>query len=214
MRRTTAGLLTAAVLITACGGDDDDSGNTAEPATEPAAAEPAGDEPATDEPAVEESDTEPADEPDTSTAAPTASGLGENMAIITIGDQTYEIDVTPGSIQRCDPNFFGAFWALGGIGGTGIDMLLPPAGDPNFEDAPYIKVNDEQLDVEWVANPDQEMAGVEPGESQVDTYVVDGLHVTGTATFVDLNATYAFQGGTGDEPQPVTGTFDVRCAAG
>jgi hypothetical protein len=194
--------------MAACGGGDDEQQAAAEPATEPA-----GDEPE-DEPAADEPSSEPADEPAAAADQPSGSGLAENTAIVTIGDKTYEIDVTASAMQRCDPDFFGAFWVLGGIGGAGIDMILPPPGDPNFEDAPYINVNDEELEIEWVANPDREMAGVESGESQVDTFAVDGRRVTGTATFVDLNASYAFQGGVGDEPQPVPGTFEVLCAAG
>jgi hypothetical protein len=207
MRQTTISLAVVALVMAACGGGDDDANSAAadQPAAAESAAEPAADEPAADEPA--------ADEPAAADEAPSL-GVAENTAIVTIGDKTYEIDVTASAIQRCDPNFFGAFWALGGIGGNGIDMLLPPPGDPNFEDAPYINVGDEERDIEWVANADREMAGVEAGESQVDTFTVDGLRVTGTATFVDLNESYAFQGGVGDEPQPVTGTFEVLCAAG
>jgi hypothetical protein len=213
MRRTTIGLTVVALALAGCGGDDDaDSGAPAEPAAEPAeddAAAPAS-EPA-NEPAVDE----PAEEPDTATGAPPATGLGDNVAVVTVGDQRYEFDVTPGSIQRCDPDFFGAFWVLGkDADGNGIDMMIPPEGDPNFEDAPYINVGDNTVDIEWVADPDREMAGVDPGESQVDSSAVDGTYISGTATFVDLNATYAFQGGVGDEPQPVTGTFEVLCADG
>ena len=221
MRRTTIGLTLVALALTACGGDDDSgdpAANAPEPAEDDAAAppanEPAVDEPAVDEPAEDDA-AAPADEPDTATGAPPATGLGENTAIVTIGDQRYEFDVTPGSIQRCDANFFGAFWALGqDADGNGIELLIPPDGDPNFEDAPYVNVGDNVLDIEWIANSDEEMAGVDPGESQVDSSVVDGTYISGTATFVDLNASYAFQGGVGDEPQAVTGTFEVLCADG
>ena len=224
MRRMTFGLTVVALALTACGGGDDagsdDPASPAdEPATEPAdepAGEPAGDEPA-GEPAAEPADdaAAPADEPDTANDAAPATGLGMNTAVVTIGDQRYEFDVTPGSIQRCDPDFFGAFWVLGqNADGNGIDMMIPPEGDPNFEDAPYVNVGDNTVDIEWVANPDREMAGVEPGESQVDSSAVDGTYISGTATFVDLNASYAFQGGGGDEPQPITGTFEVLCADG
>ena len=205
MRRTTISLAAAALAMTACGGGDDD---TASGGDEPAAAEPAA-EPAADD------GTDPADEPDTATAAAPTTCLAENTAVVTIGDQRYEFDVTPGAIQRCDSNFFGAFWALGrDAAGNGIDLLIPPAGDPNFEDAPYVNVGDLALDTEFIANSDRQMAGVDAGESQVDSSTVDGTHIVGTATFVDLNASYAFQGGVGDEPQPVTGTFEVLCAAG
>jgi len=55
-----------------------------------------------------------------------------------------------------------------------------------------------------------EMSGVEPGESQVDEFTIDGDTVSGTATFVELNETFAHSGG-GAKAQPVTGTFEVSC---
>ncbi len=131
-----------------------------------------------------------------------------------IGENVYTFDVTPTAIQRCDPNFFGAFWVLGrDAAGNGIELLLPPPNDPNFEDPPTAKIGDEAADIEWVANSDPEfpIAGVEAGDSQVDSFTVDGRYVSGTATFVDLNASYLFQGGGGPAPTPVTGTFEVLC---
>lgn len=56
------------------------------------------------------------------------------------------------------------------------------------------------------------MFGVDERESQVDEFTVDGNRVSGTATFVDLNESDAFQGGAGDEPEPVSGSFSVNCA--
>jgi hypothetical protein len=198
------------LLLASCGGGDDDAasdGSDAEPTS--AAEQSAGAaEPATGD---DDSAEAPADEP----AAEPSSGGGENVAVVTIGGETYEIDVTPGSINRCDPDFFGAFWALGGDrADASIELMLPPPDDPNFDDPPTVKVQTDDGDVEWIADPSREMAGVEPGGSQVDDFSVDGNTASGTATFVDLNETYAFQGGVGEAPVSVTGTFSVTCSSG
>ncbi len=217
MRHTMISFAVAVLALSACGGGDDDSA-AAEPPTATTAADEASSQP-TDAPDDGTDATtappEESDDGDVATDAPPSSGLAENTAVVTIGDQRYEFDVTPTAVYRCDPDFFGAFWALGtDADNNSVELLIPPEGDPNFEDAPYVNVGDQVLDLEWVANADHEMAGVDPGGSQVDSSTVDGTHVTGTATFVDLNATYAFQGGVGDKPESVTGTFEVLCADG
>lgn len=215
--------MTSLALVAACGGGDDDSDPGAEPASEVTAAAGSdaetGDaaEPATDaatESTADGSGADPASDDDAAETddAPAPAGGGDNVAIVTIGDATYEIDVTPGSIQRCDPDFFGAFWALGGDADVGIELLLPPSGDPNFEEPPSVKVGVTDGDREWIADSSRDMFGVEEGESQVDGFTVDGSSVSGTATFIDLNETYSFQGGLGDEPVPVPGSFSVSCS--
>ena len=218
MQRTMISFAVVALALSACGGGDDDTAAAEPPAATPAAGTDDATSQSTEAPDDDTGVTDVTDAPsddEVATDTPPSSGLAENTAVVTIGDQRYEFDVTPGAVQRCDPNFFGAFWALGkDADGNGIDLLIPPEGDPNFEDAPYVNVGDKALDLEWVANADHEMAGVDPGESQVDSSTVDGTHLTGTATFVDLNTTYAFQGGVGDKPEPVTGTFEVLCADG
>jgi hypothetical protein len=228
-RRLITLTATAALALSACGGGDDD--NAAEPAADPpaadavltsdpsdaAGAEATGSQ-AADEPTqpIGDASAEPSAEPPPAESAPASGdgGGGDDVAVLVIGDQTYEIDVPPGTLGRCDPDFFGAFWALGGAGeDIGLELLLPPPDDPNFADeVPVITVRDDVAGVEWIADSSREMAGVEAGESQVDGFSVDGSSVTGTATFVDLNASYAFQGGSADEPQPVTGTFRVSCS--
>ncbi len=225
MRRTMISFAVAALALSGCGGGDDDTAAAEPPAATTADNADDGTSPSTDAP---DDDTSPStDAPDdgtddtaapsddVATDSPPSSGLAENTAVVTIGDERYEFDVTPTAVQRCDPNFFGAFWVLGkDADNNSVEMLIPPEGDPNFEESPSVSVGDKVRDIEWRADPDHEMAGVDPGESQVDSSTVDGTHLTGTATFVDLNATYAFQGGVGDEPEPVTGTFEVLCADG
>ena len=218
--RSIATGITALLIVAACGGDDDGTDAAPAPADEADEADDASDsgtgtggadepsEPAADTNSDADDAAAAESEADDAGAAPTG---GDNVAMVTIGDASYEIDVTPGAIQRCDPDFFGAFWAIGGDQTVGIEMLLPPPGDPNFDEPAALKVSVADGDREWVADPAREMFGVDEGESQVDAFTVDGNSVSGTATFVDLNESYAFQGGAGDEPEPVSGTFSVTC---
>jgi hypothetical protein len=196
---------TAVLVLAACGGGDDDAG---EPTPdEPAAATEAADEPA-DEPTAEEpaSDEPPPEEP-----ADDAPAAGDNMARVTIDGTTYEVDVSLGPAPQCDPDFFAAFLASGGDPQGFFYTLLPPLDDPNHTDPPNVSLRVNDGEFEWIADPSKQMSGVEPGESQVDEFTVNGNTVSGTATFVELNETYAHSGG-GPKAQPVTGTFEVSCA--
>jgi hypothetical protein len=206
---------TAVLVLAACGGDDDAgeptadepaaaTGDANEPADEPAAEEPQADasEPA-DEPAAEEL---PADEP-----AADGPAVDDNMASVTIDGTTYEVDVSLGPAPRCDSDFFAAFLVSGGDSQGFFYALLPPPGDPNHTDPPNVSLRVNDGEFEWIADPSKQMSGVEPGESQVDEFTVDGNTVSGTATFVELNETYAHSGG-GPKAPPVTGTFEVSCA--
>lgn len=223
--RATITIAISLSVLAACSGDD-----TAEPAESAAAPSDAADEPSTeagDDPVSEASgtdsggDTDPVtdetdrEQPSTDEPPPPPDAEdGDNVATVTIGDDTYEIDVTPSATQRCDSNFFGAFWALGGDADTGIELLLPPPEDPNFDEpaSVMVTVTVDGTETQWVADPSLDIAGVDDGESQVDDFTVNGNSVGGVATFIDRGASYAFQGGTGDEPEPVQGSFAVTCS--
>jgi hypothetical protein len=197
----------AAVLIAACGGDD--RSDSDDPATTPAPAS-ATETTQAAAPGITVAD-------DIATEEGSSVSSGTNVAVVTIGEHRYEFDVTPGAIQRCDPDFFAAFWAIGAApDGSGLWLLLPPPGDPNHEDPPTVEVSDETNDLDWVANPENSALGLlpdaEPGQSQVDSWDVDGNTVTGTATFIEENAVFGAVGGVGDAPEPVVGTFEVVCA--
>lgn len=191
-----------ALLAAACGGGESSDDDGATTTTSPTST--TGDAPAATTTTTE--DREP---------APPAGDV--NVATVSIDGTEYVFDVTPDAIYRCDPNFFGAFWAIGvsadGSGGS-LELLLPPEGDENFDDPPAVKVTDDGNDLEWRADPEfwatyDQLAGLAIG---VDSWEVDGSSVTGTATFLESNAGYAFIGGTGEEPSPVPGTFSVTCA--
>jgi len=194
-----------ALVLAACSGGDDSTDTVAdEPAaatddtTDQAAADSSADEPATDESAADEP---VVDEPVT----------GDSVASVTIDGTTYEVDVSLGPAPQCDPDFFAAFLVSGGDPDGFFHALLPPPDDPNHTDPPSVSLRVNNGDLEWIADPSKQMFGVEEGESQVDSFTVDGNTASGTATFVELNETYAHSGG-GDKAQPVTATFEITCA--
>jgi hypothetical protein len=194
-------LFALAILVSACGGDDG-TADPGEPSTNDTEQAAPADDGATDTTASAE---EPADDDDNE---PVAAGP-VNVATVTIGDETYEADMTPGTLQRCDPDFFNAFWALG----EGLELFLPPPDDPNHTDGPRIKVKDDASGLEWVADPTANQVGataIPEGDSQVDSFTVVGNTATGTATFIEQEAFYKWTGG-GDQPEPVKGTFEVTC---
>lgn len=169
------------VVLLACGGAQE---------SVPESREPASDSPSADE-------------------TGSAAGGPVNVATVTIGDRTLEFDVTPGGIQRCDPEFFGAFWVLGG----GLDMLLVAEDHPDH-DPPSIKIDDpDDPDVEWWAAAEiNDSLGAEvvpEGASQVDAISIDGNTATGTATFIERSAINTIDPPT--VPEPVAGSFEVTC---
>lgn len=205
MTRRMLAVFTLGLALVACGGDDAVT-TTAEAA--------AGDTTTTAGDGQTPAATTQAPE---TTAAPASGGDGtpdvgiaENTAVFEIGDNRYEIDVTPGAIQRCDPDFFGIFWALGTNEETVLTMELVP--ESMTDRVTQIEVTDKVNDLEWVADPENLDFGIQPGQSQVDSWQVDGRAATGTATFIEQNAVFAAAGGSADFPEPVQGTFTVLCA--
>jgi hypothetical protein len=202
--RKLVGLFVVLALVAAaCGGGDESS-------TDPTSAP-------TSAPSDSENNT-----PTTGATTPPpedggSEAQGDNTAVVTIGTNRYEFDMTPGNVQRCDPDFFGAFWGIGVSsdgGEASLNLLLPPEGDPNFEDPPSVTVNDQANDLDWQADPEfvASYAQLEGIAIQVDSWTIDGNTASGAATFLDANAAYAFVGGTADAPELVQGTFEISCA--
>jgi hypothetical protein len=187
------------MIITACGGGGED---TAVADQEPEAVTTTGQvESATPTIPDDAGTTAPAE-----TVVEEDDGVAEeSFATVTIGDQTWDFSPTGFLTERCDTDFFGGYWVLFT---TGVGILLP---GPNWEaqgvdQTPNITVNLEDEDLEWVADPDTGLPGVEEGQSQIDSFEIDGNRASGTATFVEANAAYA------GSVEPVTGTFEAVCA--
>jgi hypothetical protein len=196
MRSVCLLICSLVLLAVACGGGDDDSESGGGTAATPAATQSSS----------AQSDATTPSESSGGGSSGGGSG-GVNIAKVTIGDRSFEFDVTPGLVQRCDPDFFGAFWVVG----EGLDMLIAPADNPNH-DPPHIQVTDpDDSDTEWWAdstiNESLFQITVPEGQSQVDSSEVDGTTIRGTATFIEKSALIFG----GDIPDSVPGTFEATC---
>lgn len=202
MRTTLIAIV--ALLAVSCGGSDDvttapvdDVAGAVEDAVDDAADATGG---AVDE-AVDDAGGDGVDEaPDVA-----VGGSGTSTATVTVGDQTFDFEWEADAIQRCDPDFFGGFWALDAAvdGGAGLDAQIWPddAADPSQVSKITVQLGDD----EYTADPER-MAGttVENWPAQVDSFEIDGNRAAGTATFV-VN----FQ--LGQAPETAPGTFEINC---
>ncbi len=185
-----------AFSLTGCGGGDDDSGSPFS----------GGD----DSRATSES-TQPAGDNGDDSSDSGGFGFGTGTAKVTIGDKTYEFDLTSGFVV-CQ-NVFDAIQVSGPAkddDNVTLDMWIPPTNwdtyDDNRYDPPRVEVTDDSTNEDWVADPNSSYQ-IDAGKSQVDSYEKDGLTASGSATFVDAYLTF-----TGGDPQPVQGSFEVSCA--
>jgi hypothetical protein len=138
-------------------------------------------------------------------ASTAEKGSTTSYVRVTIGGETWEFGPEEDSIlERCDSNFFGGYWVLFR---SGIEMVLPGENwaAQGVEEPGRVEVTLED-GTEWVANPESlTFYGVQPGQSQIDSYSIDGSRAEGTATFVEASAV-------ADGINPTTGTFEAACA--
>lgn len=185
--------------LTACGGDDDGGGDDGG-ATQPAATATS-----------DSTDSGDAGADSGSTDAGSGgSDFGTGTAMVTIGDQQYEFDLTSGFTVCRD--VFDAIQVSGSSADDSdvdIHMWIPPTNWDTYDDERYdppsIRVTDDTNNHDWVANPNTTY-NVEEGKSQVDSYDKDGLTASGSATFFDGYALLR-----GEDAQPVQGSFEVGC---
>jgi hypothetical protein len=201
-------LFLAVVVLAACGGSGDDA-TSPQQSTQATTSDPAVSEVPNDGTQGVAVDP-PADEKET---AP--GGLGENRAVVVIGDEQFEFDMSATCISMG-----------GAVGGTGwtadelvkLDLDIPPEDwetNPDGWSAPSIRVDDERsadVNRDWRAGGEvianrEDLADI----ARVDSFSTDGGRAFGTATFIDLMA-YDLATVSGDPlPDPVTGTFDINC---
>ena len=185
--------------LSACGGDDDDNGED----TSPAAERSGDDEDNANDDSGNDDGTEDNDD----------SGgfdFGAGTAVVTIGDRTFEFDLTSGSAVCRD--VFDAIQVSGKSTddeNVTLSMWIPPSNwdtfDDNRYDPPSVEVEDDTNNNQWIADPNSPYE-IDGGNSQVDSFEKDGLRASGTATFTDAYALLR-----GESLEPVQGTFEVSC---
>jgi hypothetical protein len=144
--------------------------------------------------------------------------FGSGGAVVVIGDVRYEFSIATETIGTT--TFLGVCRELFGLiqaeghasdGNATVGMMIPPVDWDSYEDERYdpprIKVSIDDPYATWVADADWAAANGVEGQSQVDTYQMEGLTAVGSATFLEQGALFQ------DPPgKPVQGMFEVRCA--
>jgi hypothetical protein len=193
------GALAAALLVVvvACSGGND--GATTAPA-EPEA---------TDAPVA--SDAAPADDVAPAASAVAALDFGSGTGSITLGDETFELAVGPGTGVCRD--VFDIIQASGQVAdGRDIqgDFEIPPLDWESYTDGRYdapsveleiTSTGDDNAD--WRADAAWAEENGKVGQSQVDSYEKDGLTATGSATFANA---------WNPDDESVQGTFQISCS--
>ena len=197
--RARAALLTLFILVVtvvvACGGGDDEAdgggGDSAAAPQQPRGGDDAGSR---------------ADDGDDDNKV----DFGDGLVVVTIGGDRFEFDMTDG-FNVCRDVFGGIQFAGAGTDGrpTKVTGWIPPANWKDFDDGRYdppgIELDNDEGNSQWIANAkDAEFRGLPAGSSQVDSFEIDGLRASGTATFIDSFAL-------GDSKPVVEGTFEIAC---
>ncbi|MEX2080490.1 MAG: hypothetical protein WEC33_02650 [Dehalococcoidia bacterium] len=219
-------LLTAAVLalllagLASCGGDDDDSAPEDEP-TDSSSGDGSGDDGSGDDNGDDGSGDDNGDDgsgdDNGDDDGETGLDFGSGMAVVTIGEERFEFEITGDLASGVCRDVFGAL-QISATSSDGrdirLDAILPPEDwatyDDNRYDPPSIGILDdsEQLRRDFRANEAlEEFEG--GGMSQVHSFERDGLTASGTATFIDSWAVVL-----GGDPDPVQGTFALDCTEG
>jgi hypothetical protein len=163
-----------------------------------------------------------------SSAASTSAGESNPRAEVSISGSTFVFEQRgPGAASSCGPDINGTFIArlrlvdesgqLTSRSGLELDLSHDGVGAPGNRIVVRLGHLDEAGDLPytpgWYADADQAegSTGLDPGTSQVDSYVIDGDSVSGTATFVDFESDAAFFRGEIDAVESVPGTFMVTC---
>lgn len=206
LRSLTIVVVAMMTVMAACSNGDDGS----DPSTAPAESAVAQASAATDDQAaVNTTNEEAGSEPTAGDAA--ALDFGSGTGSITLGGETFELAVGPGTgICR---DVFDMIQASGKVtDGRDIqgDFSIPPLDWESYEDQRYdppsveleiTSTGDDNAD--WRADAGWAEDFDKVGQSQVDSYEKDGLTASGTATFA--NAWDA-------SDESVQGSFEISCA--
>lgn len=138
--------------------------------------------------------------------------FGEGQARVTIGDTTYEFDLTS-QFSVCR-EVFGAIQVAGNSVDNeeiSITAWIPPTDWESYDDGRYdppsieVEHTDSTTNSQWRADQGRvELIPDWPVESRVENYELNGLRASGTATFIDE---YDFDG----SREPIQGSFEFAC---
>jgi hypothetical protein len=211
MRRAVV-LLLSLMVITGCGGNPGTDSTDTKVATVESLSETVGTDGAGTQVGGTSSDGEPIAEATVTIGAETltfrekgfratancrANDNGTFRALLGLVDEAGE-NLQPSEL---DLNLVHDSAAGGGGGDNSIGISLRHLDDGSLSIIPG-----------WYAGADRaEKTGLPPAISQVDSFVIDGNSVSGTATFVDTESDVAFFRGEVDSVDSVQGTFSVVC---
>ncbi len=188
-----------ALVLAGCGGSTDS------PATEP----PTGDA----NPSIS-----PSDDGSTDAGSPTVDGVG--AASVTLDGETYLFGDTGRPGLQCKADFLGVYLLslpevdeAGNAVPDGASLsiaLLQDGTDPDVVgQLPEATLSIRATSEDWIASEefDDNLPEVEPGNSQVDDYTIDGNTASGTATFIER---YSYA----TDQKTAKGTFTATCGEG
>lgn len=206
-RRLSIVAVALLTVVVACSNGDDGGTAAESPAEQAATGTPAAT-------AGQVAEATPEAEGETEPAAGEAAALdfGSGTGSITLGDETFELAIGPGTgICR---DVFGIIQASGTVtDGRDIkgEFSIPPLDWESFSDGRY---DPPSVDLEitstgddnahWRADAAWAEENGKVGKSQVDSYEKDGLTASGTATFANAWNSAA---------ESVQGSFEIDCAA-
>jgi len=131
------------------------------------------------------------------------------QAVLKIGKYQYAFKLT-----QCNSMLrYGKGKAKDGSDVT-LSFELPPVDWENrpasegWSDNGSFRIRDNKNNLDWAADEDipRDLTNVSPGQSQVDSFTIDGKHASGSATFIDITAVM-----TTGRAEAVKGTFEVDC---
>jgi hypothetical protein len=156
----------------------------------------------------------------TSAGGPDDPGSGD-LAVIRIGEETFEVDLKAGSngCARPEPDVVagGGFTqdadpsaAPGTTRTTGayLTFAFSPPESPFGES--HVVVDNYANGVQWWADAENRPSGLQPDQGLVIDWSDDGRSITGTASFIDPLATRSAQLN-GLPVESVDGTFEIAC---
>jgi hypothetical protein len=194
--------------LVSCGGDDDDDAPSQDQPGDGSNGDDSGDDDSGDDDSGDDNGDDDGG---------TGLDFGSGMAVVTIGDERFEFEITGDLASGVCREVFGAL-QVAATSSDGRDitlsMIIPPEDwatyDDNRYEPPAIGILDdsEQIRRDFQANEAlEEFQG--SGMSQVDSFELDGLTASGTATFIDSWALVL-----GNDAEPVQGTFALDCTEG